>query len=256
MYARKRALVTGGTHGIGLAIAERLAANGCDLVIGSRTHKRVEEATVYLSRYDVNLGCFTFDGTDLDSVDDAIRNIISKFQIDILINNVGGGGRWGNENILQTEWSIWERVYNKNVNTAIKFTLAVLPNMVENGWGRVVTISSIYGKEAGGRPWYNMAKSAQIALMKNLSKNTDFVRKGVTFNTICPGSIMIEETGWSKERDENPLEFYNKINQSYPMGHLGSPADIAGIVGFLCQPEASHINGAVITVDGGESGAY
>jgi len=256
MGIRKKALITGGTHGIGLAIAEKLASNGFDLVIGSRTQKRIEEATDYLSKYDVSVDHFSFDGTNLTSVDEVIKDILPRFQIDILINNVGGGGRWGDDDILQTEWNIWERVYNKNVNTAIKFILAVLPNMVKNRWGRVITISSIYGKEAGGRPWYNVAKSAQIALMKNLSKNTNFVRNGITFNTICPGSIMIEETGWATVRDEDPQKFHELINQNYPMGHLGAPEDVAGIAGFLCQHEACHINGAVITVDGGESSGY
>ena len=238
---QKTALITGGTHGI---------------VIGSRTQKRVNEAIQLLSKYDVHVTGFTFDGTDLLSVDEAISNTLSKLKIDILINNVGGGGRWGEEDILKTEWSIWERVYNKNVNTAIKFTLAVLPNMLQQEWGRVVTISSIYGKQAGGRPWYNIAKAGEIALMKNLSQNRTLIRGGVTFNTVCPGSIMIEDTGWEKEKLDSPQRFSDLMNLEYPMGHLGEPVDVANVVAFLCKSQSSFINGAVIMVDGGESSAY
>ena len=71
-------------------------------------------------------------------------------------------------------------------------------------WGRVVTITSMHGREGGGRPWFNMAKTAQTTLMKNLALRHDLARDGITFNSVAPGAIMIPDTGWEAERDEGP----------------------------------------------------
>ena len=167
---KRIALITGGTHGIGRATAIKLAQQGNDIIVCSRTKERVGNMLLELQEYPVKSYGYTFNGTDLCSVDGVINSIQREnLKIDILINNVGGGGRWGNPDLLDTEYSIWEDVYNKNMGAAIKFTKAFLPDMMEKGWGRVVTVSSIYGKVGGGRPWYNVAKAAEIAFMKNLS---------------------------------------------------------------------------------------
>lgn len=83
--------------------------------------------------------------------------------IDILINNVGGGGRWGKENVEETDLNVWDEVFNKNARAAIIFTKKCIPYMRKKKWGRVITITSIYGKEGGGRPWFNMAKASEVS---------------------------------------------------------------------------------------------
>ncbi|KKK83104.1 hypothetical protein LCGC14_2796740, partial [marine sediment metagenome] len=80
-------------------------------------------------------------------------------------------------------------------------------------WGRIIAISSIFGKEGGGRPWFNMAKSSQISMIKSLSLNKDLVRDGITFNTIAPGAIMIPDSGWEKEKNEDLLSFKKMVNE-------------------------------------------
>lgn len=253
----KKALVTGGTHGIGLAIAEELARKNCDLVICSRDPQRIKLAEKKLEKYSVQCHGYEFDATSIESIDRVIDVILSKERcIDILVNNVGGGGRWGKEDILATDFLVWEEVYNKNVNASIKFMLACLPFMVAKKWGRIIAITSIYAKQAGGRPWFNMAKASEMALMKNMSLKREYIRNGVTFNTVAPGGIYIEGTGWEVEKKRDSEKYKQMIDQNFPMGRMGTPEEVAKVVAFLCSNDASYVNGATIAVDGGESVAY
>ena len=100
-----------------------------------------------------------------------------------------------------------------------------------------------------------MAKAAQIALMKSLSRDVSLVRYGITFNTIAPGPIFIPDTGWDEMRRKEP-EKYCSLQNSLSMGRLGTVEEVASVVAFLCSTKASFVNGACITVDGGESKSY
>ena len=200
----KTALVTGESKGIGQAITLELQKEGCIVDVCSRTK-----------------------GILFDVMKDDIKLLSSKY--DILINNVGGGGRWGTE--TYEDFAEWDVVYEKNAGIARKLTMHCLPYMRSKNWGRVITIASIYGKESGGRPWFNMAKAAEISLMKNLTGKY----KGVTFNTVAPGHIDVGTDVYTGE---------------------GRPEDVSGIVCFLCSDRAKYINGACITVDGGKSKSF
>lgn len=211
-----RALVTGGTAGIGLAIAQGLRRTGVEVADPSRRN-----------------------GYDLMKTEARERSWADLGPVDILINNVGGGGRWGPLESEQAGLWVWEEVMQKNAAAAAYFTTMALPAMMVRGWGRVVTISSIHGMEAGGRPWFMAAKAAQIAMMKAYSRDPRFVRCGITFNTVCPGHVAVPgKPVWTPDT---------------PMGRMGTPEEIAAVVCFLCSKEASFINGACMTVDGGES---
>lgn len=255
MGDRKTALITGGTHGIGKAIALKLAEEGHNIVVCSRSEQRINETLNELSKFGVDVRGEKFDAVNLKDIDEAIEKL-KGVKIDICINNVGGGGRWGQEDVLNTEFAVWQEVYNKNVNAAIKFMVACIPHMLEEKWGRVVTVTSIYGKQAGGRPWFNVAKAAEMALMKNMSLKKTYVRNGITFNTVAPGSIYIEGTGWGEEKEKNQDAFNEMLDRDFPMGRMGTPEEVANVVAFLCSNEASYVNGACISVDGGESVSY
>jgi len=250
----KYALITGGTHGIGRAIALGLADEGCNVAVFSRDKERVEKTVSELKTKGVDCLGIQADVMIETDIKKVMENIIDEWgTIHILINNVGGGGRWGSEIVEETKEEVWLEVYNKNALSAIRFTTLAIPFMRKQKWGRVVTITSIFGREAGGRPWFSMAKTAQTALMKALAKKDYLVKDNITFNSIAPGAVMIPDTGWEKMLKENPKELEEFIKNELPLGRLGTPEEIANAVVFICSEKASLINGASIPIDGGQS---
>lgn len=197
----KRALVTGGSHGIGLAIKKALKKEGVKVISWSRR-----------------------EGVDLlETVPEILDDI------DILINNVGGIGS------LDYDWNQMKLNYEVMIELTYEFLKQQRRLIRENKQGIVITISSIYGKEAGPSPGFTAAKASQIAFMKSMSKKG---YDNIRFNTVCPGFIDVGKT-YDKEF---------KIQ--------GKPEDVANLVVFLCSNKASHINGACITIDGGESYSF
>ncbi len=253
----KYALVTGGSHGIGLCTALSLAREGCHVAICARDHRRLQAAADDITATGVEclaVGADVLVPTDIDKVMDRVTNRWGTLHI--LVNNVGGGGRWGSADVEKTTEDVWMDVYQKNALAAVRFTLRALPHMRRQKWGRVVTVSSIFGREGGGRPWFNMAKSSQISLMKTLAMNPDLTRDGLTFNSIAPGAIMIPDTGWDRQRREQPEAFARLVDTHNPLGRLGTPEEVADVIAFICSRRASLVNGASITVDGGESSSF
>lgn len=251
--ASRKALVTGGSHGIGLAIAAKLASQGIATAILSRDRLRLESATNQISVFGVETLALKADANNPEEIELAWKELVARWGgVDILVNNVGGGGRWGKESVLATELDVWTDVYQKNTGVAIQLTKAALPSMLEKKWGRVVTISSIYAEISGGRPWFNLAKVAQKALMRNLARQTSLTRAGVTFNSVAPGAIYIPQTGWDELERQDP-EAFHAFMESLPLGRLGTPEEVAEVVCFLCSDSASLVNGASIVVDGGET---
>ena len=252
----KRALVSGGTHGIGLACALGLAEQECDVAVFSRTKQRVDQAVREISNLGVEALGEVADATVPADINRVADVVLRKWgRVDVLVNNIGGGGRWGSVDVVKTDESVWIEVFEKNTMAAVRLTMRLLPAMKENGWGRVVTITSIFGREGGARPWFGMAKAAQVSLMKNLAKNPDLARYQITFNSVAPGAIMIPDTGWEQQMSRDPEAFEEMLAENYPLGRLGTPEEVANVVVFLASEQASLVNGTQIVVDGGESHA-
>lgn len=254
----KFALVTGGSHGIGLTTARMLAQHGCHVALLARDERRLAEARDLIAgENDVRVLTLSADALVPNAIDDAVAEVLAGFgTLHVLVNNVGGGGRWGSACIEETRLDVWQEVYEKNAMAAVRATRLVLPAMRRQKWGRVVTVTSRLGREGGGRPWFTMAKAAQTAMMKSLAMTSDLARDKITFNSVAPGNIMIDDTGWARMAAEDPEGFHRLVDQECPLGRLGTPEEVAAVIAFLCSEQASLVNGANIAVDGGESRAF
>jgi 3-oxoacyl-[acyl-carrier protein] reductase len=251
----KFALVTGGSHGIGLATARQLAAEGCHVAICSRSADRLAAATAALQPLGGKVLIAVADVLDPIAADRVMDHVEREWgQLHILINNVGGGGRWGEENVETTDMRVWHEVYEKNAMAAVRFTRRAIPHMRRARWGRVVTVTSIFGGVDGdARPWFTMAKAAETALMKSLSTTSYLARDNITFNSVAPGALYIEGTGSEEEKRRDPAAFQRMVDEQFPQGHMGSAEEVASVVTFLCSEQASLVSGANIVVDGGQS---
>ncbi len=250
----KNAIITGGSHGIGLATAKLLAKEGCNVAILSRDHHKLSAAKEQIELLGVECLIVQVDVLSIEQVKESFQKISSHWKkIHILINNVGGGGRWGVDDFISNSETVWKEVYDKNLTAAVRYSRFVLPYMIEQQWGRVITVTSTLGRQAGGRPWFNVAKTAQTCLMKNLSLRKDLVRKNITFNSVAPGCIMIPDTGWQEEKEKNPIAFQEMLSEKFPIGRMGLPEEVAYAIVMLCGHGSSLINGAALSVDGGES---
>ena len=253
----KCALVTGGSHGIGRSTAVALAREGCKVAVCARGQQRIDETLAELDTYGVEtlgVAADVLKPADIAKVVDAVLGAWGTLHV--LVNNVGGGGRWGTPVVEETSEDVWLEVYTKNALAAVRFSTAFIPCMRRQKWGRIITVSSRLGREGGGRPWFAMAKTAQTAMMKSLAMTPYLVRDGITCNSIAPGSIMIPDTGWEREALENPEEFRRTLEKDFPLGRLGTPEEVADVIVFLCSERASLVNGASVLVDGGESRAF
>ncbi len=239
----KVALVTASTRGIGLGIAQALAAEGAHVAVVARTAADVERVAASLGGHGVR--------ADLLREDDCRRAVAETESalgpIDILVNNFGAraGTSWAD-----TGPSELVSAFEGNVVVSARISQLVLPGMVERGWGRIVVISSVYGRESGGAPAYNAAKAAENSFVKSLAR--EVAGKGVTVNAVAPGSILWEGGGWDRRARADPDGIADFVRREMPLGRFGRVEEVAGAVTFLCSRQASLVCGACLPVDGAQ----
>jgi 3-oxoacyl-[acyl-carrier protein] reductase len=129
-------------------------------------------------------------------------------------------------------------------------TQLVLPGMIERGWGRVVVITSVWGREAGGAPAYNAAKAAETSMVKSLAR--EVASSGVTVNGVAPGSVLWEGGGWHRRQQADPDGIADFVRREMPLGRFGTVDEVANVVAFVCSRQAGLVNGASIAVDGAQ----
>lgn len=254
--SNRRALVTGGSKGIGFAVADQLAAAGCDVAICARGRSGLDEASARLQVRDRKVVALTCDVTDPHSVERTLVAVGEELGgVDILVNNAGGDVE-AVGSLEDVSMEVWNQVLQANALATLRFTLGILGGMKERGWGRVVSITSTLGRQGGGTPWYNMAKTAQTALMKNLARRKELARAGVTFNCVAPGPIDTPDSIWGRRGRDDPEGLRRLAEERFPMGRVGTPAEVAHAVVFLCSAQATYITGSTLAVDGGDSPVY
>lgn len=245
------AVVTGGSRGIGLGVARALAAEGCHLVLAARGEAGLQQAQEVLAPYGVEVLAVPCDLTVPQAAQRLAETALSRFgRVDILINNVGGNRR---KRFVETSDEDWDFLLNLNLLAHVRLTRALLPSMRQQKKGVVIFVSSIFGREAGGRELslYNTTKSALISLAKILSlEEAPF---GIRVLSVAPGSIRFPGGSWDRRAQEDPEGIARFVEQNLPYGRFGTVEEVADVVAFLASPRASLITGACITVDGGQS---
>ncbi len=242
----KVALVTGGAKGIGKAIAVALSQEGCFVAITDIDEMHLEETVQELRSMGARCTGKVMNVTHRDEVFSCIAEIRSEFgPVDILVNNAGVVKPGDTASMTDEQWN---SVFSVNFTGAFYCCQAVMEEMRERGWGRIVNICSLVIKMIG-RPnvaSYAASKAALGAITKILAK--DLGRSGVTVNAVLPGSIAVtdfnDSIGYPKTVELMP-------GMDIPVGRRGTPEDVAPAVAFLCSKQAEYITGEFLDVNGG-----
>ena len=247
----KNALVTGGSRGLGRQAALALAREGVNVAICARGEDRLNETAAELRDLGVSVSATVADLGNAEAAASLMTAVSGDLgQVDILVNNVGGS--MGTSNLIDSSIEDFQAVMDVNLWSAIRLMKLALPGMRERGWGRVINISSIYGREYGGTAPYMTAKAAMIAAAKHAAMT--MASNGVTVNTIAPGSILFPGGSWERFINSNTPEGVEEfIERNLPAGKFGWPEPIGATVAFLASTHADLIMGACINVDGGQS---
>jgi NAD(P)-dependent dehydrogenase (short-subunit alcohol dehydrogenase family) len=251
----KRALVTGSTAGIGLAVAEALAREGARVTVNGRTPARVEEAVgrVRGAVADAEVDGIAADLGTAEGVEVVARELPD---VDVLVNNVG---IFEPKPFAEISDADWVRFFEVNVLSGVRMSRLYFPKMLERNWGRVVFVSSESAIQIPSEMiHYGMTKTAQLAVARGLAELT--VGTGVTVNSVLPGPTRSEGVGdfvrdlaTARGMDAAAFEqeFFEQARPSSLLKRFESPGEIAAVVAFVCSPLASSVNGASVRADGG-----
>jgi acetoacetyl-CoA reductase len=239
------ALVTGGMGGLGEAVCIKMAALGYQVVTThSPGNTRTQEWLASMEQQGLNFRAYPCDVADYDSAAECVARITADIgPVDVLVNNAGITRDMTFKKMDKTNW---DAVMKTNLDSVFNMTKPVCDGMTERGWGRIINISSVNGqKGAFGQTNYSAAKAGMHGFTKALA--LEVARKGVTVNTISPGYIG---TKMVMAIPSEVLE--SKIIPQIPMGRLGKPEEVAGLVAYLASDEAAFVTGANIAINGGQ----
>jgi 3-oxoacyl-[acyl-carrier protein] reductase len=239
------AAVTGGSHGLGYAIAQHLLAEGCQVGICARDAKRLQDAAAALGQEVFAQPADVAKPGQVEAFVEAVAKFFGG--LDVLVHNAGGGGGAG----LEAPDAEFAQSFEVNALAGLRAARAAVPFMRRQGRGRIIFIASVYGRESGGRPGYNMAKAAEISLAKALSR--ELAKDNILVNSVAPGSLMFPGSSWERRQQADPEGIAAFVRSDLPLGRFGNPEEVAAVVTFLASDRASLVTGACWTVDGGQS---
>lgn len=252
----RTALITGAGQGIGKATALALAQEGCNIAICDLNKETLEKTANEIRELGVKVLALQADVTNAQDIENFVAGAAQEFgRIDILVNNAGTGR-------LSDLMSFPEEELRQNMElmlyAVIRLSKAVVPHMQKNGWGRIINISSVFGKQPGGLLDYDLIKAADIMVTKDFANY--LAKSNILVNAVCPGPIrtpLWEGPGQLGEQlggmlgtsIQDAIQWY--AQQNIPLGRFGLPEEIANVVTFLASEKASLVVGQAINVDGG-----
>jgi NAD(P)-dependent dehydrogenase (short-subunit alcohol dehydrogenase family) len=244
----RRALITGGSRGLGRAMAQAFAEAGADLVLAGRDAASLAAARAELSPLGRRIDTLVADLNTPQGAETMCAKVLAAHSpIDILVNNVGGR----RENIPTETMPLetWQRLIDLNLTSTFICTQRIGGAMLPRRWGRVINVASICGQIATrnihGRH-YETAKAAVVGFTKAVA--ADWAPHGVTVNAIAPGGFMTDANRrWFRERPE----FRKEVEALIPMGRLGEPDELGPLALYLAGEASRYMTGAVLTIDGG-----
>jgi acetoacetyl-CoA reductase len=243
--AKRIVIVTGGMGGLGESICTKMAGQGYTVVAThSPGNKNAKQWLAAMKERGYAFHAYGVDVADYDSCADCVRKVESEVgPVDVLVNNAGITRDMTFKKMGKDDWDV---VIRTNLHSVFNMTKQVMDGMVDRGWGRVINVSSVNGqKGAFGQTNYSAAKAGMHGFTKALA--LEVARKGVTVNTISPGYIG---TRMVTAIPQDILD--SKILPQIPLGRLGQPEEVAGLIIYLASDEAAFVTGANISINGGQ----
>ena len=241
-YKGQVGIITGGTRGIGAAIAEALARRGVNVVIASRNAEEANEKAAKLSPLGIKAMGVKLDVSESEEVGAVFEKIRNEYQrIDILINNAG---ITKDGLLLRMKEEAWDRVIDINLKGVFLCTREALKDMVSQKYGRIVSLTSVAAFMGNpGQANYGASKAGIVGFTNTVAK--EYANRGITVNAVAPGFIETAMTDVLKDTIKDEMK------RLIPMGRFGTVEDVARAVVFLASPESDYITGQVIHVNGG-----
>ena len=246
----KAAIVTGSSRGLGLAAATALAEEGASVVLCARGEEALKSAAdgIRNKAPAAKLATIAADVSTEAGAKKIIDTALSAFgRIDVLVNNVGTARGADLEATTDAEW---QEAMEQTLFPAVRMSRLAVPHLRKQG-GAIVIVSSIFGREAGGRMTYNAVKAAEISLTKSLAQQ--LAKDQIRVVSVAPGSILFEGGSWWKRQQADPDGIAKFITQELPFGRFGKAEEVGAAIAFLASTKASWISGTTVVVDGCQS---